>query len=284
MEFGERIAAGFSEAVGDLIAALPAIIGALLILVIGWILSGIIGRIVSELLRRVGADRMFAQHGADVYGGAAGNLTPSRIAGEVVKWLIRIVAIIAAANSLGLTQVSVLLNQVLLWLPNLIVAAIILLVAPLVARFVRGTIEVGAGRMGFTNAPLLGRIAEIAIVAFAVIIAVNQIGIAASLINTLFVGVVAALALAFGLAFGLGGRTVAEQLTQQWYDSSRQNARRLAEQAQASGSQAQGSTGTGGTGGTAAGAGTGGTRGAGTAGGAGPENVTVIRPASEPGS
>lgn len=135
--------------------------------------------------------------------------------------------LVAAANVLGLTQVSELLNDVLLWIPNLIVAAIILLVAPLLARFVRGAIEVGAGEMGFSNAPLLGRIAEIAIIAFAVIIAINQIGIAANLVNILFIGVVAALALAFGLAFGLGGRDVAGQLTQNWYEQSQATAARV---------------------------------------------------------
>ena len=135
--------------------------------------------------------------------------------------------LVAAANVLGLTQVSELLIDVLLWIPKLIVAAIILLVAPLLARFVRGAIEVGAGEMGFTNAPLLGRIAEIAIVAFAVVIAINQIGIAANLVNTLFIGLVAALALAFGLAFGLGGRDVAAQLTQRWYEQSQDAAARV---------------------------------------------------------
>ncbi|MEA2546434.1 MAG: hypothetical protein QOI09_1707, partial [Chloroflexota bacterium] len=142
-------------------------------------------------------------------------------------WVIRLVFLVAAANVLGLTQVSELLNDVLLWLPNLIVAAIILLIAPLLARFVRSAIEIGAGEMGFTNAPLLGRIAEIAIVAFAVIVAINQIGIAANLVNTLFIGVVAALALAFGLAFGLGGRDVAGQLTQSWYEQSQSAAARV---------------------------------------------------------
>jgi len=113
-----------------------------------------------------------------------------------------------------------LLNQVLLWIPNLIVAAIVLLVAPLLGRFVRGLIEVGAGQMGFTNARILGQIAEIAIIAFAVIIAIDQIGIAATLVNTLFIGLVGAIALAFGLAFGLGGREVAAELTRSWYEAS----------------------------------------------------------------
>jgi Na+/proline symporter len=82
--------------------------------------------------------------------------------------------------------------------------------------------------MGFTNAPLLGRIAEIAIVAFAVVIAINQIGIAADLVNIIFIGLVGAFALAFGLAFGLGGRDVAAQLTQSWYESTQAAARKVA--------------------------------------------------------
>jgi hypothetical protein len=217
-----------SSALNNLIAAIPAIIGALLILAIGWILSGFLARLTTELLSRVGADRLFTEHGGDVYGARAQTFKPSVVGGELVKWLIRIVFLVAAANVLNLPQVSELLNQVLLWIPNLIVAAIILLVAPLIARFVRGVIEVGAGRMGFTNATLLGRIAEAAIVVFAVIVAIDQIGIAADLVNTLFIGVVAALSLAIGLAFGFGGRDVAAELTRQWYESSRRTAERVA--------------------------------------------------------
>ena len=134
-----------------------------------------------------------------------------------MKWIVRFFFLVAAANVLGMPQVSELLNQVLLWIPNLIVAALILLLAPLLARFVRGAIEVSAGQMGFTNGRLLGRMAEIAIVSFAVLVAINQLGIAADLINILFIGIVAALALAFGLAFGLGGRDVAAQVTQDFY-------------------------------------------------------------------
>ena len=134
-----------------------------------------------------------------------------------MKWIIRFVFLVAAANVLGMTQVSVLLNQILLWLPNLLIAVVILLVAPLLGRFVRGVIEVGAGQMGFGNARILGRIAEIAIVAFAVVIALYQIGIANDLISILFIGVVGAVAIAFGLAFGLGGREVAAEITRSWY-------------------------------------------------------------------
>jgi hypothetical protein len=226
--WGDAVFLSLSNALNTFLAAIPQVIGALLILIIGWIVAGMVARLVGELLRRAGADRLFAEHGGRVYGAQSEKIRPSVVASELVKWLIRLVFLVAAANVLGMPQVSELLNQVLLWIPNLIVAAIILLVAPLLARFVRGAIEVGAGQMGFTNAPLLGRIAEIAIVAFAVVIAINQIGIAADLVNIIFIGLVGAFALAFGLAFGLGGRDVAAQLTQSWYESTQAAARKVA--------------------------------------------------------
>lgn len=99
--------------------------------------------------------------------------------------------------------------------------------ALLIGRFLRGLIEVGAGNMGFTNAPLLGRIAEGAVIAFAVLIAIDQLGIAADLLNILFTGVVAALALALGISFGLGGRDVAARITESWYAGSQAAAARV---------------------------------------------------------
>lgn len=238
MNLLDQIALSFNTVVGDLVEALPNIIGALVLLLVGWILSGIIGRIVTRVLEGVGADRMFAQHGASVYGQSGRSFTPSKVAGEVVKWLIRLVFLVAAANLLGLTQISDLLNRIILWLPNLVVAVVILLVAPLIGRFVRGAIEVAAGEAGFSNAGLLGRIAEIAIIVFAVLIAINQIGIAADLVNILFTGVVAALAIAFGLAFGLGGKDVAARITESAYQSSQDAKQKIASRAQQSSSSA----------------------------------------------
>src|SRR3954453_12690383 len=225
--WGDAVFLAISNALNTFLAAIPQVIGALLTIIIGWIVAGIVARIVTELLRRAGADRLFAEHGGAVYGSETQQIQPSTVMGELVKWLIRIVFLVAAANVLGMPEVSNLLNQVLVWFPNLVVGAIILLLASVIARFVRGAIELGAGQMGFTNAPLLGRIAEIAIVAFAVVIAINQIGIAANLVNTLFIGLVGAVALAFGLAFGLGGRDVAARMTEQWYPSSQQAATRV---------------------------------------------------------
>ena len=231
--WGDAIFLAVTNAINTFLAAIPQVIGALLILIIGWIIASIVARILQEVLARAGVDRLFAEHGRPVYGARSTELRPSVVASEIVKWIIRFVFLVAAANVLGMPQVSVLLNQVLLWLPNLLVAAVILLAAPLLARFVRGLIEVGAGQMGFTNASILGRLAEVAIVAFAVLIAINQLGIAADLINILFVGVVAALAIAIGLAFGLGGRDVAAEITRGWYEDMQAAASKVREAAAA---------------------------------------------------
>jgi Mechanosensitive ion channel, conserved TM helix len=225
--WGDALFLSLSNALMTFLNAIPLVVGALLILIIGWLLSNLVARLVRGALQRIGTDRVFAEHGGDVYGRASRQIKPSVVTAEIVKWIIRFVFLVAAANALGMPQVSLLLNQVLLWIPNLLVAAVILLAAPLIGRFLRGLIEVGAGEMGFTNAPLLGRLAELAVIAFAVVIAVNQIGIAANLVDILFIGVVGALALAFGLAFGLGGRDVAAQLAEQWYASSQAAAEKV---------------------------------------------------------
>jgi hypothetical protein len=203
--------------------AIPALLGALVVLIIGWILAGIAGRATAAAIRRTGADRMFAEHGGE-------QVVPSDASGQIVTWLVRLATLVFAATVLGLAEVSVLINQIVLWLPNLIVAAIILLVAPIIGRFLRSLIQVGAGQAGFSNARVLGRIVEAAVIVFAVLIAVNQVGVASEFIVTLFTGVVAAFAIALGISFGLGGRGVAEKITEGWYESSRGAASRIARQ------------------------------------------------------
>ena len=221
MDLAGTLASSFNEVVNDLVTALPAIIGALIILLVGYIIAKVVSGIVRKLLDRAGADRAVAERGRDVYGPRATSLKPSSLAGTITFWVIMIVFLIAAANFLGWPQVSNLLNDFIGWLPNLIVAIIILIAAPIVGRIVRGAVETGSAQMGMGSGGMLGRVAEIAVIAFAVLIAINQVGIASDLVNILFIGLVATLALAFGLAFGLGGRDVAGQVAQDWYDRSK---------------------------------------------------------------
>ena len=182
--------------------------------VLGWIISGLIER----GLKAVGFERAATSTGINGFIERGGSgWTASRVVAEIVKWFIRLVAIQAAAQILGMERISEIINAILLWLPNLVVALAIIVIGALIARFVAGIVRASTSEMGMGNPNLLAGLARYAIIGFAVVAAVDQLGIAETVVNTLFVMVVGAVALAFGLAFGLGGQQVAAQMTQAWY-------------------------------------------------------------------
>jgi small-conductance mechanosensitive channel len=150
---------------------------------------------------------------------------------DLTRWFVRLIVLVAAFDALGLPAVSTVLEQLLLWLPNLIVAMVILVIAGLAANALHGLVRGATAETGLGNPDLLAGIARVAVWAFAIVIAVNQIGIATALVNTLFMATVGAIALALGLAFGLGGRDTAAQIVRGWYDRGQQAAPRLAQAA-----------------------------------------------------
>ena len=159
-----------------------------------------------------------------------------------MKWFIRLLAIQAAASILGLTQISQIVNAILLWLPNLVVAIVIVVIGTLIAKFVSGVVRGSTSQMGFTNPNLLASVAYYAIVVFAVMAAIDQLGIAETVVDTLFIGLVAMVVLAAGLAFGLGGQQTAAQITAGWYAKGREAGAKIAEYAQTQSQDAQATT------------------------------------------
>src|ERR671932_46827 len=157
----------------------------------------------------------------------------------IAKWFVRMIVLVSAFDALGLPAVSQVLQQLLLWLPNLIVAIIALVIGGLAANALAGLVRGATAESGLGNPDLLATIARVAVWAFAVVVAVNQIGIATTLINTLFMAVVGAVALALGLAFGLGGRETAAEIVRGWYERGQQTAPRLGQAADAAQRQAQ---------------------------------------------
>jgi hypothetical protein len=199
------------------LAAIPAIIGALLLLVIGWIIAGLVGGLVARLLRTIRIDQLAARAGvtrflarANVHADAAG------VVAGVVKWYIRLVFLLLAANAVGLTAVSGIVASVLGFLPNLIVAMFILGIFSWLATTAKNLVSASLESAGLPNAAGIGAIVFGAVLAFGIVAAADQLGIAQTLIDTLFVGVVAGFALAFGLAFGLGGREQAAEIWADW--------------------------------------------------------------------
>jgi hypothetical protein len=136
----------------------------------------------------------------------------SGVIASVVKWFVRLMTLVVAFDTLGLPAVSGVLQQLLLWLPNLIVGLVALVIGGLAANALSRLVRGSAAGAGLSNPDVLAAATRVAVWAFAVVVAVSQLGIATTLINTLLVGVVGAVALAVGLAFGLGGRDRAAQL------------------------------------------------------------------------
>jgi Conserved TM helix len=210
---GDAFRASLAGALNTFLSAIPRIIGFALVLIVGWVLSSLLARGVEALLHAVRFNDLARRSGFGDFVQKMGVRDDSSgVIASIVKWFVRLITLVVAFDTLGLPAVSNVLNQLLLWLPNLIVALVVLVIGGLAAnalsRLVRGT----SAKAGFTNVDMLATVTRVAVWGFAIIVAITQLGIATTLINTLVIGIVGATALAFGLAFGLGGRDRAAQL------------------------------------------------------------------------
>lgn len=203
----------------------PTVLGALLILILGWIIAGALAALVVKVSRAAHLDTLGDRIKVNDFLSRAGTrMTASDILGEVVKWVVRLVFVEMAAEQCGLTQVTALVNGILGFIPNILVALLVLGIGAFLAQLLSGVVRGAASEAGMGNAGLLAKLASGGVMAFAIIAAVNQLGIAPIVVNTLYIGLVASLSLALGLAFGLGGRDTAARLTQQWVGQAEQTA------------------------------------------------------------
>jgi Conserved TM helix len=228
-DWGAAIYASLAGALVLLFSAVPRIIGFLLIILIGWFIAGLIGRVVASLLRTVKFNDLAKRAGISDFVRNTGIQTdPAGAFAGLVLWFVRLIVLVVAFDALGLPAVSQVLQQFLLWLPNLAVAMVILVIAGLAANALGNLVRGATAQAGFSNPDLLSSIVRVAVWSFGIVIAVNQIGIAQTLVNTLFFGLVGALALALGLAFGLGGRETAGEIVQGWYRQGKDAAPKVA--------------------------------------------------------
>ena len=227
-QWGAALVTSFTTALSLFLAAIPRIIGFLVILVIGWLISGVLAAAVAGLLRAVRFNDLAQRSGFSGFVHNMGVRTDaSGLLANIVKWFIRLIVMVVAFDALGLPAVSSILQQFLLWIPNLVVAVVVLVIAGLAANALGNLVRGSTAQAGVGNPDLLATIARVAVWGFGIVIAVNQIGVAQTLVNTLFMGFVGALALAAGLAFGLGGRDTAAQIVQSWYRQGREARPRL---------------------------------------------------------
>ncbi|MHB1134366.1 MAG: mechanosensitive ion channel family protein [Chloroflexota bacterium] len=230
-DWGAALMTSLASALVLFFAAIPKVIGFVLILIIGWFVASAVARLVAAALRAVHFNEMAGRSGFSGFVRSMGvERDSSGVIADVAKWFVRLITLVVAFDALGLPAVSQVLQSLLLWLPNLVVALVVLVVAGLAANALHGLVRGATDQAGFGNPDLLANIARVAVWSFGIVVAVNQIGIASTLVNTLFMATVGALALALGLAFGLGGRDTAAQIVRNWYERS-QSARPKLEQA-----------------------------------------------------
>jgi small-conductance mechanosensitive channel len=202
----------FARVLDTVLAVLPNLIVAIILLILGWIIGAALSKVIEQLFKSIKIDKILSATGLEELVNRTGvKLNSGKFIGELVKWFVIVVFLMTAFDILGLSQVNAFLGGVVAgYIPNVIAAVLILLVSVVLAEVLRKTVIASAKAAHLKSYNFLGSVTKWSIWIFALISALFQLGIAASIIQTLFTGVVVALALALGLSFGLGGRDVAQ--------------------------------------------------------------------------
>lgn len=192
---------------------IPVLLGVIIIFVIGWFFAGLIGKIVTEVLKRLKFNQIFqrgswkaAMEKAEIKVDAAG------FVGAIVKWVLVIAVLQVVVGILGWTDFAVLLGKVIDYLPNVIVAALIFVVAVVVADILQKVVVAAAESVNFTSTRFAGAIVKWAIWIFAILAILRQLVIVPELVETLFSAIVYGVVAVFVIAFGLGGRDMAGEM------------------------------------------------------------------------
>ena len=197
----------------EIAVALPKIIGALLILLIGWIIAKLLKKAIVKLLHLVKLNKLSEKVGIEKFLKEGGlKQTAVDLIGSLFYWIIMLTVILAIFNSLQLNSAQDLFNSIILFIPNIIVALVILLFGLYAARFIANVLSSSLKNMNDKTAELIEKIAYFSIVIFTVFLVLGQLKIAQDIITNAFILVFGAICLAFGLAFGLGGKESAAEI------------------------------------------------------------------------
>lgn len=213
------------EGIFQIVAFLPRIAAALGILMVGLAIAKMVERGTDLALHRIGFDRWMQEGGVtEALERAGTTLDPSSVIAKLVFWTVMLLVILISADALGITAVSVLFAELLAYVPNVIAAVMVLVLGILLGEFIKDLVLASAG--GLPGGFNLARAAKAAIILLAVFMALDQLNIAQDIVLVFFIAVVGAAALAAGIAFGLGGREIAAQISREWYERNRAGSRR----------------------------------------------------------
>lgn len=215
-ELWQRLRVGGEQ----LLEVLPSLFGAGLILVAGYLLARILERWTDALLLRLNFNKMADAGGlSEAVGRTGTRLDPIHAVGNLLFWLVMLVVILLASTALGLESINTMFGTMISYIPTLIAAIVIVILGMIVGEFVRALVLASAGVV--EGVPVLAKVAKAAVVLISVFMAVQQLGVAEEIVTAAFTLILGAIALATGLAFGLGNRDLAGEITRRWYEEGR---------------------------------------------------------------
>jgi hypothetical protein len=220
-ELWDRLLAG-TERIGTLV---PALAGAVLILLTGYFLARQVQRWADDTLKRLDFNKVAHAGGLDeVVERTGSRLDPVRALAKLIFWLVMLVVILLASTALGLESINEMFGMMLAFIPTLIAAIVIVILGMIMGEFVRGLILASAGSVA--GVPTLAKLAKGAVLMIALFMALQQVGVAEEIVTSAFTLILGAVALAVGLAFGLGNRELAGEITRRWYEQGQRRDRR----------------------------------------------------------
>ena len=206
--WGEVLTLSFQNLWVGVVNFVPNLVIALVILILGWLVGALLGRAIAQVFRSLKVDEALRHAGFESVVRRGGmNLDSGAFIGGLVKWFVIVIFLVAAFDVLGLSQVNLFLQEVVLaYLPRVIVGALVILVAGVIGDVIERVVVTAAKSAGVRSAHFGGAVAKWAVWVFGILVALSQLGIATAFSQTLFTGIVVAISLALGLSFGLGGQ------------------------------------------------------------------------------
>ena len=211
---GDRLQDSFAQIFGQIV---PAILGAGIIIFAGYLLAKALEKLTERGLRKVGLNRMLQRGGVIQAVERSGtHVNPTRIIANLVFWFVMFAIILVAANALGLDTLANVMGTLVSYIPSVIAAIVIILVGIVLGGFVEGFLAASAGAVHGGRS--LARVGRASVILLSVFMALQELGIATEIVTTAFAILFGAIALAMALAFGLGNRDLAGEVTREWYE------------------------------------------------------------------
>lgn len=217
--WADVLVGSFQSLWGGFIGFLPKFLGALIVFLVGLIVANGLGALVVQIIKAIKLDRLLEKVGVKSFFERAGwNLDAGKFLGELVRWFFIIVFLLASVDILQLYGLTSFLSDILLYIPNIIIAVLIMLAAVVLGNFLRGLIRGAVKGVKLQSAKLLSSITWWAVLLFGFFAALLQLGVAVPIVNTLITGFIAMIAIGGGIAIGLGGKDYATHLIERFRD------------------------------------------------------------------